>query len=649
MNVLWSLFRYKSYFCAIEMMIMQNLTIFFLSFIVAFIPVSLRAQLHETGVPVALNYNLSSTETTFLNIDTVSITRNSTSGEVLLPEQAGVTISLTSRSNLIHGIWAKTDAGRFVWRASFEVPTAKSVNVYLDDLLMSHGDKLFVYSPDMKQVLGAFTQKNNRKHFSTGLIDGPGLVIEYSTGQKGKLPFKVAEIGAVMVKGERGFGGAGPCEVSVNCDEGFEWQSQKRGVARVLVKIPGKLFWCTGSLVNNTKKDGKPYFLTANHCGRGASADDYSTWVFDFDFESPNCELPDKEPEKLTFTGAKLIANGNTLRTSASDFKLLLLDEEIPDEYHMYFNGWDRSGNVPLKGVVIHHPQGDIKFISTYKDHAVSSYYYGAENPNAPFWKVTWSETLNGYGVTEGGSSGSPLFNEFHLIVGTLTGGDASCSNNTSPDYFGKFSKGWVDNGNIPSKQLKPWLDPDETGVTRLEGYFKGGNSISANFVSRVNKIISGNFVEFVNLSEGNINSYHWEFEGGEPAQSDNKIPALIYYKNPGLYRVKLTVKSIDNADSLIREDYINVIGHIFPNPYVLGNGTSNKIHILTGDTPLDDAQVFISDIIGREVRSVIPETGYQEIKIDVSTLSAGTYVITTIINGNTSQYKLVVISNRQD
>jgi len=335
MNVLWPLFRYKSYFCAIEMMIMQNLTIFFLSFIVAFIPVSLRAQLHEAGVPVALNYNLSSTETTILNIDTVSITRNSTSGEVLLPEQAGVTISLMSRSNLIHGIWAKTDAGRFVWRASFEVPTAKSVNVYLDDLFLNHGDKLFVYSPDMKQVLGAFTQKNNRKHFSTGLIDGPGLVIEYSTGQKGKLPFKVAEIGAVMVNGERGFGGAGPCEVSVNCDEGFEWQSQKRGVARVLVKIPGKLFWCTGSLVNNTKKDGKPYFLTANHCGSGASADDYSTWVFDFDFESPNCELPDKEPAKLTFTGAKLIANGNTLRTSASDFKLLLLNRRVPDDYHL--------------------------------------------------------------------------------------------------------------------------------------------------------------------------------------------------------------------------------------------------------------------------------------------------------------------------
>ncbi len=627
---------------------MRNITIFILSFFIAFIPVSLFAQLHEAGQPVVLNYKLNPTKPAVLRIDTASIEQGRQTGLAAQPEQAGITIPLASGNNLIQGVWTKTDAGQFVWRASFEVPTAQAVNVYLNHLALHSGDKLFVYSPDLKQILGAFTPKNNRNHFSTGLIDGTMLIIEYSTYQKMELPFEIAEIGVVMEMGERGFGGAGSCEVPVNCDEGFEWQSQKRGVARILVKMPGKLFWCTGSLINNTKSDGKPYFLTANHCGRGATADDYSTWVFDFDFEAPNCELPDTEPEKLTFTGSTLIANGSTPRSTSSDFKLLLLDEEIPDEYHLYFNGWDRSGNVPQKGIVIHHPQGDIKFISTYKDHAVSSYYYGAESPSAPFWKVTWSETLNGYGVTEGGSSGSPLFNEFHLIVGTLTGGDASCNNKSKPDYFGKFSKDWESNGSSPSEQLKPWLDPDGTGVTTLEGYYKGGNSISANFVSRVNKIISGNFVEFVNLSEGNITSYHWEFEGGQPNESDNKNPAMIYYKNPGMYKVKLVVKSIDNTDSLVREDYINVIGHIFPNPYII-DGTAKKIHILTGDTPLEDAQVFISDIIGREVRSIDPETSEQEIMIDASTLSAGTYVITTIIHGNTTSYKLVVISNTKE
>jgi len=627
---------------------MRNITIFILSFFIAFVPVSLFAQLHEAGHPAALNHKLNPIKPFVLRIDTATIEQGRQTGLEAQPEQAGITIPLASGNDFIQGVWTKTDAGQFVWRASFEVPTAKAVNIYLNHLALHSGDKLFVYSPDLKQVLGAFNQKNNRDHFSTGLIDGTRLTIEYSTFQKRELPFEIAEIGVVMEMGERGFGGAGSCEVPVNCDEGFEWQSQKRGVARILVKMPGKLFWCTGSLINNTKSDGKPYFLTANHCGRGASADDYSTWVFDFNFEAPNCELPATEPEKLTFTGSTLIANGSTPRSTASDFKLLLLDEEIPDEYHMYFNGWDRSGNVPQKGVVIHHPQGDIKFISTYKDHAVSSYYYGAESPNAPFWKVTWSETLNGYGVTEGGSSGSPLFNEFHLIVGTLTGGDASCNNKSKPDYFGKFSKDWESNGNTPSEQLKPWLDPDGTGVTTLEGYYKGGNSISANFVSRVNKIISGNFVEFVNLSEGNITSYHWEFEGGEPNESDNKNPAMIYYKNPGMYKVKLVVKSINNADSLIREDYINVIGHIFPNPYII-DGTAKKIHILTGDTPLEDAQVFISDVIGREVRSIDPETSEQEIMIDASTLSAGTYVITTIIHGNTTSYKLVVISNTKE
>ena len=36
---------------------------------------------------------------------------------------------------------------------------------------------------------------------------------------------------------------------------------------------------------------------------------------------------------------------------------------------------------------------------------------------------VGWVSNANGWGVTEGGSSGSPLFNSNGLQIGTLTGG----------------------------------------------------------------------------------------------------------------------------------------------------------------------------------------------------------------------------------
>ncbi len=55
-------------------------------------------------------------------------------------------------------------------------------------------------------------------------------------------------------------------------------------------------------------------------------------------------------------------------------------------------------------------------------------------------------------------------------MVGQLTGGDASCSNLTGPDYYGKFSYSWDMIGNADSTRLKPWLDPDNTGLDEIDG-----------------------------------------------------------------------------------------------------------------------------------------------------------------------------------
>ena len=40
-------------------------------------------------------------------------------------------------------------------------------------------------------------------------------------------------------------------------------------------------------------------------------------------------------------------------------------------------------------------------------------------------------------------------------------------------DYYGKFSHSWTNNNNSQStKKLQPWLDPDNTGITMLDGKF---------------------------------------------------------------------------------------------------------------------------------------------------------------------------------
>ncbi len=558
------------------------------------------------------------------------------------PLQAGATLKLNDTIIKQFGQWIKFNDNLFTWYIIIRIPEAKALNVYFKDFQLSDDDKLFVYSySDTDKFLGAFTRQNNDEYFSTGLVTGNTLVIELNTDKKKPLPFKIKEIGVISYWG-KDFGNAGSCEVPVNCPEGKNWQKQKSGVTRILVKEGAGLYWCTGSLINNTKRDGKPYILTANHCGQNATAANYAEWVFDFNYESPDCSRPATEPEPITFTGSSLIAHGETpTKPQASDFKLLLLDDSIPGDYHLYFNGWDRRNENPVSGVVIHHPQGDIKFISTY-DEAYSTFYYSSENPEAPYWKVYWKATESGHGVTEGGSSGSPLFNKQGLIAGTLTGGDASCENNEAPDYFGKFSTHWDKNGNTPEEQLKPWLDPENTGALTLNGFYKNQEMLIADFYTDVSKVSAGSFIRFYDNSEGTIKNYHWTFEGGEPEVSEERNP-LVYYPNTGKYMVKLVVTSDFISDSTIKENYVEVIGNIFPNPFVLNH--NEYVHILVGDTPADKISVQVFDSRGKLQGNINFQQKENEIVFKPTTLSSGIYIVFVRLYQTETPYKLVIVN----
>ena len=138
-----------------------------------------------------------------------------------------------------------------------------------------------------------------------------------------------------------------------------------------------------------------------------------------------------------------------------------------------YYLGWDRSGLSGEAGVCIHHPQGDLKKISTVAEQPISADYLGyTENSNANHWKVTWKRTTNGHGITESGSSGSPLLTSEHKVIGQLHGGYASCGNGINePDWYGKFDVSWTGNNNNSSyRMLSCWLDSLNIDVQTMEG-----------------------------------------------------------------------------------------------------------------------------------------------------------------------------------
>jgi PKD repeat protein len=507
-----------------------------------------------------------------------------------------------------------------------------------------------LYNDAKDQLIGAFTSKNNHTTglFSTGLINGDVCILEYYEpfSVKDTVIINISDInyayrGVSEVKNNKfGFGASGSCEVNINCSEGNNWQLQKAGVARINVRVGSSSKWCTGSLVNNTSQDFKPYLLTADHCGIGASVSDITQWMFYFNYEAPDCVDPSSEGTlaSQSMTGAVKIANGGNAGTTGSDFLLLLLNNDVPETYNPYFLGWDRSGDSSISGVSIHHPAGDIKKISTYTSTLITAAY----NTALSHWKVNWNPTVNGHGVTEGGSSGSPIFNTAGKIIGTLTGGTSDCSQLTEPDFYGKFDWHWDKNGNTAAVHLKEWLDPSGSNLKQIGGlaYNKADFSANTTMVKR------GESINFTNQSLGGPSQYLWNFEAATPNSSVLENPTNISYSETGLFDVTLTSTYIEIDTSFSKTtkktDYIRVWDDI----RIYTPQFSGQLWVDFSYTIISKLSISIFDVIGRKTLSYeVKNNPDNKININISSLSTGVYIVKVITDVAEYDKKVVIIN----
>ncbi len=340
----------------------------------------------------------------------------------------------------------------------------------LNDL--PEGVKIYFTKPDISKSVSfdehnlQFLRNNNVKEAFLRQLEGSSgyLIIILPTTDKAKLLMSIKYItygfahNSDLNRSTDDFGESADCEIDINCAEGNNWQNEKKGVVRI--EMGTSEF--TGSLVNNTSLDGTPYVLTAHHCVNDPNANLYydaqgSSTIpayFDFGYESSNCNGGDGTYQ--TIYGGLLVSNN-----SSSDFALIrLADKPYSFSIPAYYNGWQNSGYGNTDFVAIHHPMGDVKKISVASGITAGGL---AQHFIATFYK----------GVTEPGSSGCPLFNSNHLIIGQLNGHDAVHNGDPPCDfyerYFGAFTYSWDDNG-IPSRNLMYWLDPYDTHETTLPG-----------------------------------------------------------------------------------------------------------------------------------------------------------------------------------
>lgn len=418
-----------------------------------------------------------------------------------IPYRFGANIPVSITMN--DGQWIEGAKGERLWQLAIESPGAVSINFNFSTFNIPEGAQVFVYDADRTHFIGAFTHKNMQPHggLAVSLIQSDRIIIEYyepaAVAGQGILEIDNITHGyrSVLHKFEeaaRGpFGNSGSCNINVNCPEGAGWEDQIRSVAIIVVGGNGI---CTGSMVNNTAEDGTPYFLTANHCVGGGSV---ANWVFYFNHEAALCN-GNTAPTTQSVSGAQLRASN-----AGSDFALLELNETPPEEYDVFYSGWDRTGNFPTSQTCIHHPGGDIKKITHDFDPATQSVNNGSQN-----WFISeWEE-----GTTEPGSSGSPLFDQNGRIIGQLFGGVASCSNN-SYDFYGRFDVSW--DGTSASTRLRDWLDPAGTNISVLDGL--GGAPLLGNDAS----VMSVSGIESLMCSTSAISpSFTLRNNGAEPLTS---------------------------------------------------------------------------------------------------------------------------------
>ncbi|MDP4867994.1 MAG: T9SS type A sorting domain-containing protein [Crocinitomicaceae bacterium] len=371
------------------------------------------------------------------------------------------------------GSWFDLPNGARLWLAKVKCEGALTVNLTFEQTSIPNGNKLFVYNASKDFILGAFTQEHIYDgQLGTELIPGEEAIIEYYVAPKNNQGFVQL---ATVTHGyrtaneflEKAFGSSGSCNMNVNCPDGLPWTPQRNSAVML---VSGSSGFCSGALINNTQNDGKPYVLTANHCYSNPA-----TWVFRFNWQAIDCANPGASPTFQSLSGAVLRS-----RRTPSDFCLVeitggLVNGTVPLDYNPYFSGWDKSGNIPTATVSIHHPSGDIKKIS-FDDAAPSvSQGMGSSEANST-WTVEWDRNT----TTEGGSSGSPLFDQNHRIIGQLWGGGASCQNLSAPDYYGRVSNSWEPAGSNSTNQLKFWLDPSNSGAAFIDGFDPNNTTVVA-------------------------------------------------------------------------------------------------------------------------------------------------------------------------
>lgn len=492
-----------------------------------------------------------------------------------------------------HGEVLTLDDGRKLWRWAALAPDATSLDFGFSRFHLPRGAELYVYAPDLKIVRGPYTDNDNEKHGQlwTPVVPGEAAVVELVAPAE-LWPYVELELTRVnygyLEFWKRGSTKAESCNLDAVCPEADPWRDQVRAVAAYGFGSGAFPRFCTGQLVNNTANDGRPLFLSANHCEIGAN--DAPSVVIYWNYESAQCRTIDTpangqiiDPSiALTQTGSTLIAS-----EFITDFLLLELDDEPPGD--AFLGGWDRRDRVPDFSASIHHPSGDEKRIAIDDDAAsiIDTPSYISSNPQPDTHIFIQNYEI---GTTEGGSSGSALWNQNQRIVGWLSGGGAACSVNIG-DGYGRLHKAW-NVGNTPSQRLRDHLDPLGTNVQVLEGQFNC-DVPDVSIQSSSNPADVGADISLTSQVSGGQGPYSYSWDLNEDGIEDWSGDSLTT-RFPSRFNGSVVLTVTDSLDCSASA----VLGQVARGPELAFQSTMGPQEVCgDGDARVEPGEIFQSNV----------------------------------------------------
>ncbi|HYL06319.1 MAG TPA: hypothetical protein VE075_09785 [Thermoanaerobaculia bacterium] len=374
------------------------------------------------------------------------------------------------------GLLGAADAGELAWGTRVTVQDAYRLRLHLSAVKLPAGTRMWVEAPGGPPHEFGLELLSPQGDLWTPSVKGDSLLFEvHVPAGAAAASFAVRDVMELVSLAPSGPGasalaappGDPACIGDSSCPAATSslpnLANYRHAMAQLVFVEPNQLFsfLCSGGLLNDTKGDGTPYLLTANHCFGDQYGASSLEAVFDFYTSSCNATPPD-ETTLATANGGLLLATGTT-----SDFSFVRL-YGVPAG--RFFLGWNANAGVLTQGTLLYrlsfpfplsqlNPDPERFSESTLQKGNNIPVCDQVSPPDTPKPRPDFIYATLVKGGTFGGSSGAPLLLSNGEVVGQLGGGCAFQGHDpndgcdyANSEYDGAFS--------ITYPSIAPWLNP---------------------------------------------------------------------------------------------------------------------------------------------------------------------------------------------